>query len=73
MNPDILTKIDQLKYATWAKLGQEPNTLYLNMGDYRELCISTQGFWLPKGQRLTQIMLMQIVKRQGSMECAYVN
>lgn len=79
---DIINRIDKLKYDTWAKLDKEPNTLYLNIADYRELCAACKGFWLPKidspsleqktdNVRLTQFSLMKIVKRAGAMECAF--
>lgn len=45
---NIFNRINKLKYDTWAKSDKEPNILYLNIADYRELCAACKGFWLPK-------------------------
>lgn len=84
--PGIINQINALKYKMWARLGKEPNTIYMNIVDYRRLCEEAKDFLTVGADksdgemlarsystpRLTQIMLMRIVKRAGEIECAFV-
>jgi len=44
--PDIINRIDALKYKTWALLGKEPNTIYMSIAQYRQFCEETKDFWV---------------------------
>lgn len=46
--PDIINRIYALRYKTWKELGKEPNTIYMSISDYRQLCEAAKDYWLPR-------------------------